>query len=69
MYGIAISLIVKRSVWNISSLEEKKLAKIYKTHEKELMEFHKKYFTRIYPAGKRVDSSNYDPILAFNSGS
>ena len=33
------------------------------------MDFHRRYFTRIYPAGSRVDSSNYDPINAYNAGS
>lgn len=51
-----------RTVWEISSLEESKV------HEK-LLDFHRRYFTRIYPAGTRVDSSNYDPIPAFNCGS
>lgn len=45
------------------------MAKLFKNSEKTLIDFHKKYFTRIYPAGKRVDSSNYDPIKAFIAGS
>lgn len=44
-----------RTVWEITSLEESKV-------NENLVEFHKKYFSRIYPAGTRVDSSNYDPI-------
>ena len=29
----------------------------------------KRAFIRLYPAAKRVDSSNYDPINGFISGS
>lgn len=46
----------------ISSLEENKV-------NDKLLQFHRKYFSRIYPAGSRVDSSNYDPIPAFSCGS
>ena len=56
----------KRYVWDISSLDEHKILTF---KEKDIVEFHRKYFTRIYPAGARVDSSNYDPIPSFNLGS
>ena len=61
LFGAPIKTNV-RTVWEISSLEEGKV-------NENLLDFHRKYFTRIYPAGTRVDSSNYDPIPAFNSGS
>ena len=69
MFGISMNLVKPRSVWEISSLDENKLLKLMQTKEKQLLEFHKKHFTRIYPAGARVDSSNYDPIHSFCAGS
>jgi hypothetical protein len=69
MFGISMNLKKKRSVWEISSLDENKLFKIFTTQEKQLLDFHRKHFTRIYPAGARVDSSNYDPIASYNAGS
>lgn len=32
------------------------------------VDYNKKQFSRIYPAGTRVDSSNYDPVPAWNAG-
>ena len=69
MFGIKMNLESNRSIWNISSINEEKISKLLKEKEVEIIDFHRKYFTRIYPSGKRVDSSNYDPIDAFNSGS
>jgi phosphatidylinositol phospholipase C delta len=34
----------------------------------ELCEYTRKHLIRVYPAGKRIDSSNYDPIPAFQVG-
>ncbi|CAK61023.1 unnamed protein product (macronuclear) [Paramecium tetraurelia] len=61
LFGAAIKQ-QNRTVWEISSLDESKV-------NENLLDFHRRYFTRIYPSGSRVDSSNYDPIPAFNSGS
>ncbi|CAD8205549.1 unnamed protein product [Paramecium pentaurelia] len=61
LFGAAIKQ-QNRTVWEISSLDESKV-------NENLLDFHRRYFTRIYPSGSRVDSSNYDPIQAFNSGS
>lgn len=59
--------IANRTVWEISSLDESKVSE--KQQSDRLIDFHRKYFSRIYPAGTRVDSSNYDPVPAYNSGS
>ncbi len=40
-----------------------------KNKEADLMKFQTRHFTRIYPSGARIDSSNYDPVAAFNIGS
>lgn len=68
MFGIKMNLDDSRSIWNISSINEEKISKFLKDREIEIIDFHRKYFTRIYPSGKRVDSSNYDPIDSFNVG-
>ena len=68
LFGVKMSLENVRSVWNISSLNEEKVSKLLKEREKDIIDFHRRYLTRIFPAGKRVDSSNYDPIDAFNAG-
>jgi phosphatidylinositol phospholipase C delta len=34
----------------------------------QLVEFHRRFFTRIYPSGQRVNSSNYDPMVALSVG-
>jgi len=34
-----------------------------------LVKYHKRYFSRIYPKGTRFDSSNYDPMTGFVVGS
>jgi hypothetical protein len=47
-------------VWCIGSIDESKVTKL-----KGLVN---KYFFRIYPKGTRVDSSNYDPLPAWNVG-
>lgn len=60
---------INRSVFEISSFSESKIAKLYKKSQKAIIEWHKKYFSRIYPSGLRVDSSNYDPFLGFLCGS
>lgn len=56
-----------RSVWEISSLDEKKISSLSK--QPDITRFHQRHFTRIYPSGARVDSSNYDPVESFNVGS
>lgn len=68
LFGIKMNFENPRAVWNISSINEEKISKFLKERETEIIDFHRKYFTRIYPSGKRVDSSNYDPIDAFNAG-
>ncbi|KAL4455458.1 hypothetical protein ABPG74_012610 [Tetrahymena malaccensis] len=57
------------SIFDIFSLSEEKITYLLKKHEKTLVDYHKKFFSRIYPKGSRVDSSNYDPLPSFVSGS
>jgi hypothetical protein len=58
----------KRTVWHSISLSEGAIIKHMKHDYNALIEMHKRYFTRVYPSGIRVDSSNYDPIPAWNVG-
>ena len=67
-YAIKMNLIKPRSIWNISSIKESRFEKLAKEQEDQLQDFLRRNFLRIYPSGKRVDSSNYDPIECFNFG-
>lgn len=59
----------KQKIFDIFSLCEIKILRLLKTHEEQLVSFHRYHFSRIYPKGSRVDSSNYDPMPSFISGS
>lgn len=53
------------------SIGETKISKLVSKAEKnadEWREYNQKHMTRTYPAGSRVDSSNYNPILAWAMG-
>lgn len=54
---------------SIVSLSEKKLKNLIKLHKSaRMIQYHCKSFSRIYPKGTRINSSNYDPILAWCHG-
>ncbi len=67
--------------WAMCSLSENKVNKFIKTTGNahghvtinllatDLLEFNENQFSRIYPKGLRVDSSNYDPVPAWTCGS
>ena len=67
-YAVKMNLLLPRSIWNISSIRETVFDKLAKEKEDHLQDFHSHYFLRVYPAGTRIDSSNYDPIKCFNFG-
>jgi len=69
LIGRKINLKGSSSVWEIASLNENKIKTFYKNKRREIIEYHRKYLTRIYPAGSRVDSSNYSPIIGWATGS
>lgn len=60
---------INKECWYICSLSEMKHVKLLHKFPNKLVEILKKSFVRLYPAGVRVDSSNYDPIKGFLSGS
>lgn len=69
LFGTGMKFHSQREIWNISSLSESQLAKTLSKHQKELILANRYSFTRIFPGGFRVDSSNYDPIQGFMAGS
>jgi len=52
----------------MSSFAESKSEKLAKSQRDEFIEYNRRQLSRIYPAGGRVDSSNYDPHLQWNAG-
>ena len=52
----------------VCSMSEVKIAEHFKK-AKELLRFHQHSFTRVYPKGTRLDSSNYFPCPMWNHGS
>lgn len=59
----------EQSVFSICSLDENTISKTFIENEKTITDFHRKYFSRIYPVGTRIDSSNYDPLYSILAGS
>ena len=58
-----------RNYYEMSSLPETKVEKFTcKTKSKILLELNRIQFSRIYPKGQRIDSSNYDPMPMWNCG-
>ena len=59
-----------RTSWGIVSFEESKIRNLSVNLIKSnnLIDFNKKYLTRTYPDGKRIDSTNHDPTIGWNLG-
>lgn len=68
LFAIKMKWNVPRSIWNISSVKETNFQKFSNNKEKEIIDYHKSYLTRIYPTSTRVDSSNFCPLEFFNLG-
>jgi len=58
-----------RNPWHIVSFSESKLEHLAKHQREKLVEYHKAHLSRIFPAGFRVTSGNYSPILPWSLGS
>jgi len=54
--------------WEMSSFSENKVKALLKKNPKGFVEYNGHHIARIYPKGTRFDSSNYDPIPAWNTG-
>ena len=52
----------------MSSFEESKAVKLATTQQKAFLEYNSLQLSRIFPAGGRVDSSNYDPTVCWLAG-
>lgn len=68
MLGSKFNLKLARTIWEIASLSEGKMNSLYRNDPKTIIDFTKKHFIRVYPAGKRIDSSNYDPCKPWFAG-
>ena len=51
-----------------ASMPEGKIASLAKYKEADLVNFSKKHFVRVYPAGTRFDSSNFSPVNVWPYG-
>eukprot|EP01134_Creolimax_fragrantissima_P000559 CFRG0559T1 len=59
----------KRNVgWNVSSFAEHMARKLGSAFTTPTIEFNIRQFSRVYPRGRRVDSSNYDPMTLWMYG-
>eukprot|EP01117_Protostelium_nocturnum_P011946 TRINITY_DN4370_c0_g1_i2.p1 TRINITY_DN4370_c0_g1~~TRINITY_DN4370_c0_g1_i2.p1 ORF type:complete len:1078 (+),score=361.84 TRINITY_DN4370_c0_g1_i2:54-3287(+) len=59
---------VRKVPWEMISIGEVKASKISDKYADEMTKFTTVQFTRVYPKGSRVDSSNYNPMTAWNIG-
>ncbi|XP_046736207.1 1-phosphatidylinositol 4,5-bisphosphate phosphodiesterase gamma-1 [Diprion similis] len=56
--------------YEMSSFPETKAEKlICQQDNKFFLKYHQHQFSRVYPKGQRIDSSNYNPVAMWNSGS
>ncbi|KJE90620.1 phospholipase C-gamma-1 [Capsaspora owczarzaki ATCC 30864] len=58
----------KTKYYEMSSFEEKKADKIIRKQAADFVHYNRRQFSRTYPAGKRVDSSNFDPEICWIAG-
>lgn len=56
------------SVWEMCSIDESKLLKILSDTPLQLILYHQKYLSRIYPKAVRISSSNFSSLPSFISG-
>lgn len=63
-----LSYLNQRQPYNCSSYSEGKAKKIYQENERAFITINQTYLSRIYPAGSRFDSSNYNPQPYWNCG-
>jgi len=64
--GFAKKMVIEP--WEMSSFSESKALSIAKSSPKEFIAFNQNNFSRIYPAGTRFASSNYDPYYPWGMG-
>ncbi|PRP84208.1 1-phosphatidylinositol 4,5-bisphosphate phosphodiesterase delta-1 [Planoprotostelium fungivorum] len=59
----------KFKYYYMSSFSEEKIDLFAKKNGADFIEYNRRHLSRIFPKGSRVDSSNYDPVKAWNHGS
>ena len=52
----------------MSSFGEAKALKFAKMDTLAILQYNQRQLSRIYPAGARIDSSNYNPVILWNVG-
>ena len=52
----------------MSSFSENKMLSLSSSSSSEFIDYNKRQLSRIYPAGNRFTSSNYNPQTAWNVG-
>lgn len=55
-------------VTHMSSFQEPKWEKVAKRRADDALLYHAAHLSRVYPARLRVDSSNFNPFLAWSGG-
>ncbi|XP_046839903.1 1-phosphatidylinositol 4,5-bisphosphate phosphodiesterase eta-2-like [Xenia sp. Carnegie-2017] len=58
----------KGKCYEMSSFGESLTKKLVKESTLDFIEYNKKQLSRIYPSGSRVDSSNFNPLMAWSVG-
>lgn len=58
----------KNKPWEMSSFSEGKIGKFLSKSPLQYVEYNTRQLSRIFPKGSRIDSSNYDPVPAWNCG-
>ena len=54
--------------WEMCSFSENVARRLTQTFPEEFVNYNKAFLSRVYPAGKRLDSSNYNPQEMWNCG-
>lgn len=57
-----------RSCYHVSSLNENKAKQVCRKHPRRMLRHTERQLLRVYPAGKRIASSNYNPLSAWSCG-
>ena len=63
-----VFLFTLEKCWEMCSFSENVARRLTQTFPEEFVNYNKTFFSRVYPAGKRVDSSNYNPQEMWNCG-
>lgn len=57
-----------KEYYKMSSFMETKAEKQFRQNAKEFSAYHQRFLSRVYPSGRRLDSSNFDPQPMWNVG-